>query len=85
MTNLPYNRGVKNLCSLCKEIEPEEQPENQEHLLLCQRLKSEVSELSANTTVTYQDIFSENVEKMNEAVKLFEVAIKTRDKLIKQH
>ena len=73
-------------CSRCiYGVKFEEKLENQEHLLLCQRLKSEVSELRANTTVTYQDIFSENVEKMNEAVKLFEVAIKTRDKLIKQH
>ena len=82
MTNLPYNRGVKSMCSLCKDIEKEEQLLNQEHLLLCQKLKNEVIEIRQNNTVIYDDIFSENIEKMNHAVKLFEKAINTREKLI---
>ena len=83
MTNLPYNRGVKSTCGLCKDIEPEELPLNQEHLLFCQKLKTESQVLKQNTSVLYEDIFSEDVTKMNEAVKLFEVAIKTREKLLK--
>ena len=82
MTNLPYNSGVKSTCCLCKETENVEQPLNQEHLLLCQKLKNEVIELRLNKSVAYDDIFSENIEKMNNAAKLFEIAINTREKLI---
>ena len=70
------------MCSLCKDIEKEEQLLNQEHLLLCQKLKNEVIEIRQNNTVIYDDIFSENIEKMNRAAKLFEKAINTREKLI---
>ena len=72
------------MCSLCKDIEKEEQLLNQEHLLLCQKLKNEVIEIRQNNTVIYDDIFSENIEKMNHAVKLFEKAINTREKLIQK-
>ena len=65
--NFPYN--VEQLCPLgCPDLD------SQEHCLLCNKLMD-----SRNSSVVYENIFSENITKQSEAVILFATLLERRE------
>ena len=78
MTKVGYNFGRKTRCPVCK-IDTE--PDEQSHLLNCLVLKLEISDILSSDN-KYDDIFSNNIEKLNNVVLLFEKAIRKREELL---
>ena len=64
-------------CDLCNEAE-----ETQEHLLDCQTIIDNCEELYNDSTVQYNDIFSQNPNKLLKVTKLFAEVTKVRNMLL---
>ena len=78
MINVGYNYGRKDQCPLCKIGE-----NDQQHLFQCIVLKLAIPELFHNANnVTYEDVFSQNFQKLIEVAKLCEIITRKRDELI---
>ena len=86
--NISCNFGKRTICPLCNGDEDlasdnENLPlDNQEHLLLCDKLKESSQELQENTDVIYEHIFENNVKILKPAIKLFQKAIRIRKTLL---
>ena len=78
MTQVGHNFGKKVVCQVCKLPNTQD---DQKHLLLeCVKVKVE------NThEVKYEDLFSDNVEKMSNAVQLFDIVYRKRTELMENN
>ena len=57
--------------------------DDQEHLVMnCDVVKLNNFEVLTNTEVKYEDVFSENVDKIKKAVGIVEKSIRTRESLL---
>jgi len=78
MINVGHNYGRKDCCPLCKIG-----PNNQQHLFECIIIKLACPELYHNVkNVIYENIFSQNLQKLIEAAKLTEIITRKRVELI---
>ena len=71
MLNVNYNFGQKIKCPLCNI-----------HLLECLVIKITSPEILNNTKCKYTDLFSDNIEKLNDLSKLIEIAVRKRTELL---
>ena len=79
MLNVKHNYGIKGPCPLCSIRNDE-----QSHLLECLVIKLECPEVFENKdNCVYNDIFSKDIDKMNNVAKLIHNAVRTREKLLK--
>ena len=77
MLNVSHNYGQKIQCPLCKIEE-----DDQEHLLNCIIIKLASPEILNNIDIKYTDVFSDNLDKLNEVSKLLEVALRRRTEIL---
>ena len=78
MIQVGKNYGRKDICPACKDPEEIDQ---QSHLLACTELINLCPAIAAND-VNYEGIFQSNVINLKKLVKLFKMAMTTRDELI---
>ena len=71
------NQHVNFQCDLCNNAE-----ETQQHLLDCQTIIDNCEDLYNDSSVQYEDIFSQNPEKILKVTKLFAAVTKTRNILL---
>ena len=79
MLNVAYNFGNKTKCPLCKIGE-----DNQKHLIECIVIKLNCHEISYNTDSQSEDIFTENITKLNKISQLLQVATRKRDEILEK-
>ena len=78
MVNVGHNYGNKTSCKICNL----EEDDSQEHIFDCIVLKIKCPELFNMTDEKYDDIFSQNVQKLIKVAKVCESAIKLREILL---
>ena len=79
MLNVAYNFGNKTKCPLCKIGE-----DDQKHLIECIVIKLNCHEIYYNTDSQYEDIFTENITKLNKISQLLQVATRKRDEILEK-
>ena len=81
MLNVKNNFGDKGACPLCKL-----NLDDQSHLLECIMIKLECPEILENKKeCVYNDIYSNDIDKLNNIANLMYLAMRTREKMIKQY
>ena len=81
MLKIPNNMGQRNLCRLCQD-ENTSQLDNQEHLLLCSKIRENLSEIDENDNIKYDHIYETDIQKVKPAINLLQKAIRTRKLLL---
>ena len=76
MLRVESNYGKKQSCPVCLSSSLD----NQEHLINCSVLKISCPEL-INIKSSYDDIYSKDIEKMSEVIRMIEIAIRKREEL----
>ena len=74
--NFPGSHSDLNCPLLCGS------EDTQEHLLKCDKIKENCNKINDNITVKYVDVFSSCEEKIKDAVKLLDMAMLTREKIL---
>ena len=81
MLNVKNNFGDKGACPLCKL-----NLDDQSHLLECIMIKLEWPEILENKKeCVYNDIYSNDIDNLNNIAHLMYLAMRTREKIIKQY
>ena len=81
MLKIPNNMGQRNVCSLCED-DNNKHLDNQEHLLLCSRIRENLSELEKNDNIKYEHIYETDIQKLKAVINLLQKAIRTRKLLL---
>ena len=74
--NFPESHSDVNCPLLCGS------EDTQEHLLSCVMIKEKCNDINRNNIVKYGDVFSSCEEKIKGAVKLLDLAMLTREKIL---
>ena len=75
--------SFSNQLKSIKPMDGCDKEDDQEHLVMnCDVVKLNNFEVLTNTEVKYEDVFSENVDKIKKAVGIVEKSIRTRESLL---
>ena len=78
-TNFKHmNRENNMLCPLCKQHE-----DNQKHIIECKYIRKNITSKEVSyRNITYEDIYSDNIQNKKSITALFDVCLKVREKLV---
>ena len=78
MLKIPNNMGQRSVCSLCQN-ENNRHLDNQEHLLLCAKIRENLREIDDYDNIKYEHIYETDIQKLKPAINLLQKAIRTRN------
>ena len=77
MTKVGYNYGNKEECPLCESNSPDQQ----EHLLACERIQNEIEENLLNN-IDHKDIYDSDISKMKIVGEVMEKVLRKRKEIV---